>query len=60
MEDIKKKFMANASLAFDIDRTKSDYQAEINEQKKQVSELHRQLGKRTAELEWASKKVLTP
>ena len=53
----KKKFMANASLAFDIDRTKSDYQAEIYDQKKQVSELHRQLGKRTAELEWASKKL---
>ena len=49
--------MANASLAFDIDPTKSDYQAEINEQKKQVSELHRQLGKQAAELEWASKKL---
>lgn len=53
----KKMFLANASLAFSPDKIASDYQAAIAKKDKEVSELHRQLGKRTAELEWASKKL---
>jgi putative transposase len=53
----KKVFLANASLAFNIDSAVSEFKEEIANQEKEVNELHRQLGKRTAELEWASKKL---
>ena len=53
----KKKFLSNASMAFDIDHAVSDYKAEIAEKTRAVNDLHRQLGRRTAELEWASKKL---
>ena len=44
----KKMFLANASLAFSTDKIASDYQAATFKKDKEVSELHRQLGKRTA------------
>lgn len=53
----KKTFLANASLAFNIDSAVAEFKIEIHEKEKEVSELHRQLGKRTAELEWAAKKL---
>jgi len=53
----KKIFLLNASLAFNIDGAVSGYQKTIAEKEKEVNELHRQLGKRTAELEWVSKKL---
>jgi len=53
----KKTFLANASLAFNIDGAVAEFKTEISEKEKEVSELHRQLGKRTAELEWAAKKL---
>lgn len=53
----KKTFLSNASLAFNIDSAVADYKAVIAKKDEEVNELHRQLGKRTAELEWASKKL---
>ena len=53
----KKMFLKNASLAFDIDSAVSDYKEEIAIKGKEISELHRQLGKRTAEAEWVAKKL---
>lgn len=53
----KKVFLANASLAFNLDSAVADFKTEISDKEKEVSELHRQLGKRTAELEWAAKKL---
>ena len=53
----KKVFLSNASLAFNIDGAVSEYKEEIDLQRKEVNELHRQLGKRTAELGWATKKL---
>ena len=53
----KKVFLKNASLAFNLDSAVADFKTEISEKEKEVSELHRQLGKRTAELEWAEKKL---
>jgi len=53
----KKVFLANASLAFNKDAAVSDIKTTVDKQGKEIDELHRQLGKRTAELEWASKKL---
>lgn len=53
----KVTFLANASLAFNVDGAIAEYKDEIKIKDKEVSELHRQLGKRTAELEWTSKKL---
>ena len=53
----KKTFLANAKLAFDVESAVSEYKTEIKEKEKEVNELHRQLGKRTAEAEWLSKKL---
>ncbi|WGZ72988.1 hypothetical protein E3220_03795 [Piscirickettsia salmonis EM-90] len=50
-------FLANASLAFNIDSAVAEFKDEIKTKEKEVNELHRQLGKRTAELEWAAKKL---
>ena len=46
-------FLENAILAFNSDAV--DIKKTVVEQDKKIDELHRQLGKRTAELEWASK-----
>ncbi|WP_196213967.1 hypothetical protein [Piscirickettsia salmonis] len=35
----------------------AEFKDEIKTKEKEVNELHRQLGKRTAELEWAAKKL---
>jgi len=53
----KKVLLANASLAFNIDKAVAGFREEIIAKDKEVNELHRQLGKRTAELEWAAKKL---
>ena len=57
LQEWKATFMSNASLAFDLDRAVSGYKADLTTKEKEVNELHRQLGKRTAELEWAAKKL---
>ena len=44
--------MNNASLAFNVEGAVSGYKEKIAAKNKEVSELHRQLGKRTAKLEW--------
>jgi hypothetical protein len=57
----KVTFLANASLAFNVEKAVSGYRAAIEVKEKEVNELHRQLGKRTAELEWwTSKKLINP
>jgi len=53
----KATFLSNASLAFNIDSAVSGFKEEITAKEKEVNELHRQLGKRTAELEWTAKKL---
>ena len=57
IQNWKKIFMANASLAFNADAAVAEIKNRVVEQEKKIDELHRQLGKRTAELEWASKKL---
>ena len=55
----KKEFLSNASLIFDKKTLVSDYKETLTEKTKEIDELHRQLGKRTAELEWAAKKLMS-
>ena len=57
LQNWKKIFLANASLAFNADAAVAGIKNTVIEQEKKIDELHRQLGKRTAELEWASKKL---
>jgi transposase-like protein len=57
IQNWKKVFLANASLAFNADAAVAAIKDTVNEQNKKIDDLHRQLGKRTAELEWASKKL---
>ncbi|HAT9259545.1 TPA: IS3 family transposase, partial [Legionella pneumophila subsp. pneumophila] len=57
IQNWKKIFLANASLAFNADAAVAGIKNTVIEQEKKIDELHRQLGKRTAELEWASKKL---
>ena len=53
----KKEFLSNASLIFHKKALVSDYKDKLTEQSKEIDKLHRHPGKRTAELEWAAKKV---
>lgn len=53
IQNWKRIFLANASLAFNADAAVADIKTTVIEQEKKIDELHRQLGKRTAELEWA-------
>ena len=53
----KKVFLANASMVFDVDSTAMEHKKALANKEREVSELHRQLGKRTAEAEWAAKKL---
>ena len=57
LKDWKATFLANASLAFNVESAVSGYKDALAQKEKEVNELHRQLGKRMAELEWASKKL---
>lgn len=57
IQNWKKVFLENAILAFNSDAVVADIKKTVIEQDKKIDELHRQLGKRTAELEWASKKL---
>ncbi|MCX7123436.1 MAG: transposase [Gammaproteobacteria bacterium] len=54
LKEWKSTFLSNASLAFNVDHAVSGYKEELAAKDKEVNELHRQLGKRTAELEWAA------
>jgi putative transposase len=57
IQNWKKIFLVNANLVFNADAAVAEIKNTVIEQEKKIDELHRQLGKRTAELEWASKKL---
>ena len=57
IQNWKKTFLANASIAFNKDAAVADIKITVDKQEKEIDELYRQLGKRTAELEWAAKKL---
>ena len=53
----KKAFLNNAAMVFNADHTAAEYEQALSLKDKEIDDLHRQLGKRTAEAEWASKKL---
>ena len=53
----KKAFLNNAAMVFNADHTAAEYEQALLLKDKEIDDLHRQLGKRTAEAEWASKKL---
>ncbi len=57
LKEWHKTFLTNASLAFDKSKATAEYKEKIQAKDKEISELDRQLGKRIAEVEWASKKL---
>ena len=57
IQNWKKQFLANAKLAFNADIALSEFKEQLKSKDAKINELHRQLGKRTSELEWAEKKL---
>ena len=54
----KAQFLENAELAFDKDRGLKNYKEALKAKTKETDELHRQIGKLTAEVNWAKKKSI--
>jgi len=54
----KIEFLENASLAFDRKRGVNEYKEALQTSEKEKDELHRQIGKLTAEVNWAKKKSI--
>jgi putative transposase len=53
----KKKFLENASMAFDVGKATQSFKDEINELKKENDALAKKLGKTTIEKDWAVGKL---
>lgn len=54
----KAEFLENAELAFDRKRDVREYKEALKTSQKEKDELHRQIGKLTAEVNWAKKKSI--
>ncbi len=52
----KEEFLANAELAFEKEKAVKVYKEKIVEKEREIDELHRGMGKLSAQLEWAKKK----
>ena len=57
LQNWKKQFLENASLAFEPAKVVSEYKKEIEELKEQNDELAKALGKSTIERDWAAGKL---
>lgn len=53
----KKKFLANASLAFEPAKAVQEFKDELKSKEAQIEELQKQLGKSVVEKEWLAKKL---
>ena len=54
----KVEFLENAELAFDKNRGLREYKEALMASEKEKDELHRQIGKLTAKVNWAKKKSI--
>ncbi len=52
----KKQFLDNVEFVFDQDQYVKKHKIALEQEKETVDELHRQIGKLTAQLNWAKKK----
>jgi len=57
IQNWKKQFLENASLAFDDNKATDKYKKEIKKKEEEIDELHRQLGKSTVKAEFLEKKL---
>jgi transposase-like protein len=57
IQNWKKQFLDNASLAFDDGKATDRYKKEIKKKEDEIDELHRQLGKSTVKAEFLEKKL---
>ena len=57
LQNWKKQFLENASLAFEPATVVKEYKNEISEKDREIEELHKALGKTTVERDWAVKKL---
>ena len=57
MQNWKKQFLENASLAFDTDRATEIYKKQLEAKNKEIDELAKALGKTTVKMEWAVGKL---
>ena len=55
----KKKFLENASLAFEPARAVQEFKDEIKDKQAEIDELQKQLGKSVIEREWLAKKLVS-
>ncbi|BBB58005.1 integrase (plasmid) [Candidatus Megaera polyxenophila] len=58
IQNWKKHFLSNASMAFEPAKVVSEYKTEIEELKSQNDELAKALGKATIERDWALGRVI--
>jgi len=55
IQNWKKQFLENASIAMEPSKVVKEYKAEIDEKDKKIEALHKALGKATIELEFVQK-----
>jgi len=53
----KKQFLENADLAFTKEKVVKEYRSEIKDLKSEKEDLYKEIGKLTAKLSWAEKKI---
>jgi len=59
IQNWKKQFLENASIAMEPSKVIKEYKAEIDEKDKEIDNLHKALGKATIELEFVQKKLVS-
>ncbi len=59
IQNWKKQFLENASLAFDTDKATEVYKKQLKAKEAEIDELAKALGKTTVERDWAVKKLVS-
>ena len=59
IQNWKKQFLENASLAFDTDKATEVYKKQLKAKEEEIDELAKALGKTTVERDWAVKKLVS-
>ena len=57
IQNWRKQFLENVECVFDKEQLLRDYKAKIRSKDEQTDELYRTIGKLTAQVDWAKKKI---
>ena len=57
IQNWRKQFLENVECVFDKEQLLREYKSELRSKNEQADELYRQIGKLTAQVDWAKKKV---